>query len=255
MLEPVVGDDPRLEPTITAVQMKTSPPTTRACTPSPPTSPKLSRNTVFREIQNTVQSHSNSGKPKTILKKRSARFSVYKCRAKLVDNERDEAVASNYEMLLFSNMVVEIGRVPCIRCRMCPKSPSSSFYCHTIQDFEALGPYVEHHLMEVCPHAPEWLAREVHRTKRTHYAEIDPSVPFSHVVWGRIAKACGQRRKGAQTERRVKFSHKLCEEFIIAPRSNKRKQQSILRKSSRKRIKLAARMQRVSRPPLAALTW
>lgn len=182
-------------------------PRTISTSPASRSSIKKERFFALGEIQNQIHTR----KPKSILKRKS-KLAHYKHCVDLVERRRDGSIASNYEMLLYSNMVMEKDRAPCFRCRLCPRCPRSTFYCQSLEDFQATAPMMEKHLLE-CPNAPHWLNQELHRTKRTHFAEIDPRKPYSHLVWKRILAHCIFSHEGPK--RRVQFSPRISEEFII----------------------------------------
>jgi len=172
-------------------------PVRRACTPSPPLSPLLKK-----EVKSIVR------------QSKRRRLVRYRFCSELVDPERDLSIASNYEMLLFSHMVMEKGRSPCFRCRLCPKSNESTFSARSIGDFEETTPSVEQHLLSECKACPSWLQHAIVEAKAKH--ETCNRKPYSHLVWKRVlAHAIYSRTKYT---RRVKFAEKLCHERIIPGR-------------------------------------
>jgi hypothetical protein len=138
----------------------------------------------------------------------------YRFCTEMVDPERDLSIASNYEMLLFSHMVMEKGRSPCFRCRLCPQSKESTFSARSIGDFEETIPAIEQHLLGECKACPSWLQRGLVEAKAKH--EPNSRKPYSHLVWKRVlARAIYSRIKYTK---RVKFAEKLCHERIIPGR-------------------------------------
>jgi hypothetical protein len=174
----------------------------RACTPSPPMSP-----VKIAETPHPQKSIVRESKRRKLAQYRECR--------EMVDLEQDLSIASDYEVLLFSHMIMENRREPCFRCRLCPQSCNSTFSCRSVGDFENLVPMIERHLFE-CENCPSWLQHQISRARVVHASQTSSQKPYSHLVWKRVLAHTILSRK--PYIKKVKFATQLCQERIIPGR-------------------------------------
>jgi len=175
----------------------------RTCTPSP------IRSTSPAEKKQMVET-------KSIMRKSKRRkLANYKTCKELVDWDRDESIASDYELILFSHMIMEQGRDPSFRCRLCPKSCASTFSCRATEDLVNNIPSIEQHLLE-CQSTPSWLGKSLSDARVKHTSQICPRKPYTTLVWKRVLAHAFYSRLG--DTKRVKFAKQLCEEHVIPGR-------------------------------------
>lgn len=180
-------------------------PPSRPCTPSPPMSP--------------VHWTKKGEAPKSLLRQSNRKLlAKYRDCKELVEPQRDLSIASDYEMLLFSHMIMETGPDPSFRCRCCPQSSASTFSCKSVGDLMKTIPEMEQHLME-CKASPAWLPQGIVEAKAKHASQICPRKPYSHLVWKRILAFAIYSR--VQYIKRVKFAEQLCHERIIPARERR----------------------------------
>jgi hypothetical protein len=181
----------------------------RPCTPSPPMSPvMIMRNEPPRSA------------PKSSLRQSKRNLvAKYRDRVDLVEPQRDVSFASDYEILLFSHMIMATGPSPCFRCRLCPRGSSSTFSCKTAVDLINVVPDVEQHLLE-CDASPTWLRLEIPKAKARRILQTSPRMSYTFMIWKRVLAhaLCS----GIQFTTRVKFAEKLYHERIIPAREGKR---------------------------------
>mmetsp|Transcript_16242 Transcript_16242/g.24547 ORF Transcript_16242/g.24547 Transcript_16242/m.24547 type:complete len:214 (+) Transcript_16242:237-878(+) len=175
----------------------------RVCTPSPTYSSEGMRMTQTKRTASIIR------------RSKRRKFAKYKTCKELIDWEVDSSIATDYEIILFSHMIMEEDHYPSFRCRLCPKSRSSTFCCQTIGDFVSKIPFVENHLME-CEASPSWLGKSLNIARAKHKTQKCARKPYASIVWKRVLTHAFYSRLG--NAKRVKFAHQLCKEHVIPGR-------------------------------------
>lgn len=172
----------------------------RVCTPSPTCS---SEGVMITQTKRTAS---------IIRKSKRRKLAKDKTCKELIDWEVDRPIATDYEIILFSHMIMEEDHYPSFRCRLCPKSRSSTFCCQTIGDFVGKIPLVESHLME-CEASPSWLGKSLNIARTKHKTQKCPRKPYTSIVWKRVLTHAFYSRLGKV--KRVKFAQQLCKEHVV----------------------------------------
>mmetsp|Transcript_20829 Transcript_20829/g.31539 ORF Transcript_20829/g.31539 Transcript_20829/m.31539 type:complete len:217 (-) Transcript_20829:36-686(-) len=176
----------------------------RICTPSPTHSSGENQPSQINGITSIIR------------QSKRRKLAKYRTCTELVDWELDSSIATDYELILFSHMIMEQNQYPSFRCRLCQKSKSSTFSCQTIGDFLNKIPGVENHILE-CQASPPWLAKSLNVARAKHYTQKFSCKPYTHLVWKRVLAHAYYGR--LQNNKRVKFSQQLCKEHLIPGRT------------------------------------
>ena len=180
-------------------------PRRRVCTPSPPLSP-------LPEKEEPVETTTTTKRvaPKSILRpsKKRRKLLRYRDTQEMVDPHLDPSVASTFELYVFSNMKMRCRPTIGFVCGYCcsREESSSSFFvaCRSEESLERSVGRVEQHLLEECPHTPNWLRKGIQRCKPRHAQEHDPRKPYTRLLWKRLwAHAVYSQR---HFPRRVRFA-------------------------------------------------
>lgn len=193
----------------------------RTCTPSPPASPSPIRD-VWRKHFLTKQRLCSS-KPQipapgrffteqmpVVAMKRSC-GSWQPSSIELVDPELDIGIAPQYDILLFSHMVMKTTtESPSFGCRLC--AVSDDFACLSTASASHHVPSIEKHLLS-CSGSPAWLKQQI--WKNNCKAETNLNDEYSELLWKRMM---AHRIYELLRRRKVRFakSHKE----IIIPSCN-----------------------------------